>query len=89
LDYATKTSSLDVNSLAQVITSEIQSAISQKDCYKLLKWYDNKGILSIAAKAKGTTKTNFEQWLLRSLRNGKAISVSNAIQKILPNINAA
>jgi ABC-type dipeptide/oligopeptide/nickel transport system ATPase component len=89
LDYATKTSSLDINSLAQVITSEIQSAISHKDCDKLLKWYDNKGILSIAAKIKGTTKTNFEQWLLRSLRNGKAIPVANAIQKILPIIKAA
>jgi hypothetical protein len=44
----------------------IQKAIADKDAAELLKWYDNKGILSIACKAKGTTMVLFEQWIVRA-----------------------
>ena len=55
---------------------------------ELPKWYDNKGVLSIACKAKGTTKTLFEQWIVRALRNNKAPEVSTAIRNVLPIIVA-
>ena len=63
-DYASKTTALDVSTLANIATGVIQNAIANKDAAELLKWYDNKGILSIAAKAKGTSKAQFEQWIV-------------------------
>jgi hypothetical protein len=54
----------------------------------LLKWYDNKGILSIACKAKGTTKAHFEQWVLRALRNGTAPALSEVLRRHLPSVQA-
>ena len=65
-DYASKTTALDVSTLANIATGVIQNAIANKDAAELLKWYDNKGILSIAAKAKGTSKAQFEQWIVRA-----------------------
>lgn len=85
-DYSAKTNALDVIALAKVAVSAIQNAISNKNAAELLKWYDNKGILSIACKAKGTPKVQFEQWLVRALRNGTAPAVSDALRKHLPAI---
>lgn len=89
LEYASKTSALDVADLAQMATNSIQSAITSKDASELLKWYDNKGILAIACKAKGTTKIQFEQWIVRALRNNTAPAVAKAIQRLLPAITAS
>lgn len=55
---------------------------------ELLKWYDNKGILGMACKAKGTTKAQFEQWIVRALRNNTAPDVSEAVRKVLPAVVA-
>jgi hypothetical protein len=87
-DYTTKTSALDVAALAKAAADSIQKAIADKDTPELLKWYDNKGILGIACKAKGTTKVQFEQWIVRALRNDSALSVSDAVRKVLPAIVA-
>jgi hypothetical protein len=87
-DYAAKTSALDVTALANAAISAIQKAIANKDAAELLKWYDNKGVLSIACKAKGTTKVQFEQWVVRALRNGTAPAVSEALRKHLPTVQA-
>jgi hypothetical protein len=72
-----------------MVTDSLKRAVSEKNVFELLKWYDNKGILSIASKAKNTTKTLFEQWIVRALRNNSAPDVSNAIRKVLPTIVAA
>lgn len=88
VDYAKKTSALDVAALAKMATDSIQTAIADKDVPRLLKWYDNKGILSIACKAKGTSKAQFEQWIVRALRNNTAPSVSDAVRRILPAVVA-
>jgi hypothetical protein len=87
--YKAKTSALDVTALAEMVTDSLKRAVSEKNVFELLKWYDNKGILSIASKAKNTTKTLFEQWIVRALRNNSAPDVSNAIRKVLPTIVAA
>ena len=55
-DYSAKTAALDVLTLAKMATDSIQKAIAGRDVPELLKWYDNKGILSVASKAKGTKK---------------------------------
>ncbi|MCA1360457.1 AAA family ATPase [Bradyrhizobium sp. IC3069] len=87
-DYAAKTDALDVAALAKLATDSIQSALATKNAPELLKWYDNKGILSIACKAKDTSKVLFEQWIVRALRNDMAPEVSAAIRAALPAIAA-
>ncbi|HEY5346994.1 MAG TPA: hypothetical protein VIJ72_02295, partial [Rhizomicrobium sp.] len=88
-DYKAKTNSLDVAAIAKLATDNIQSAISTKNTEALLRSYDNKGILSIASKAKGLKVAQFEQWIVRTLRNNTAPSVSDAIRKALPLIVAS
>jgi AAA domain, putative AbiEii toxin, Type IV TA system/Protein of unknown function (DUF4435) len=87
-EYIDKTSALDVTALAKMATDSIQKAIADKNVPELLKWYDNKGILGIACKAKGTTKTQFEQWIVRALRNNTAPAVSDAVRAVLPTVVA-
>jgi hypothetical protein len=87
-DYRLKTSALDVTALAKQASESIQKAVAEKNVPELLKWYDNKGILSIACKAKDTSKVLFEQWIVRALRNNIAPDVSNAIRTVLPSIAA-
>lgn len=87
-DYAAKTGALDVAALAKLATDSIQSALAGKNAPELLKWYDNKGILGIACKAKDTSKVLFEQWIVRALRNSIAPDVSTAIRAALPAIAA-
>jgi hypothetical protein len=88
-DYTKKTSDLDVAALAKMVTDSIQKAIADKNVPELLKWYDNKGILGIACKTKGTSKTQFEQWIVRALRNNTAPNVSDAVRRFLPVVVAA
>ncbi len=87
-DYKAKTDALDVVAIAKMATGGIRKAIDDRNIAELLKWYDNKGILSIACKAKDTSKNLFEQWIVRALRNNTAPEVSTAIRNILPAIVA-
>jgi energy-coupling factor transporter ATP-binding protein EcfA2 len=87
-DYKTKTETLDIEGLANMASDRIQKAIADRNIAELLKWYDNKGVLSIACKAKDTSKTLFEQWIVRALRNNSAPGVSTAIRNVLPAIVA-
>jgi hypothetical protein len=87
-DYKTKTDAFDVEAIAKMASDSIRKAISDRNIAELLKWYDNKGILSIACRAKDTTKTRFEHWIVRALRNDTAPEVSIAIRNVLPAIAA-
>jgi hypothetical protein len=83
-DYTQKTSSLNVNDIAQVFSTAVTNAIATKNCIELLRWYDNKGLLDIPAQAKGTTKPRFEQWIIRAMKNGSAPDVYDALRGHLP-----
>jgi ABC-type cobalamin/Fe3+-siderophores transport system ATPase subunit len=83
-DYCDKTGALDIRSLAALATSSIQDSIAKRDVPTLLKWYDNKGVLGIACKAKGTSKSIFEQWVIRAMRNNVAPTLTQAIRDLLP-----
>ncbi|WFU29617.1 AAA family ATPase [Bradyrhizobium brasilense] len=87
-DYKVKTDALDVTALARLASDSLQKSIAEKNAPELLKWYDNKGILSIACKAKDTSRASFEQWIVRALRNNTAPDVSAAIRAVLPVIEA-
>jgi hypothetical protein len=88
-EYATKTSALNVAELAKMAEDNIRKAIAERNVPDLLRWYDNKGILGIACKAKDTTKSQFEQWLVRALRNNSAPGVSDAVRKVLTPVVAS
>ncbi|MEZ2329116.1 AAA family ATPase [Mesorhizobium sp. RCC_202] len=87
--YADQTSSLDVTSVAGMAQTSIAEGLAAHDPAAVLRWFDNKGIMAIACKIKGTTKAQFEQWIVRALYNNTAPDVSAAIKEILPNIQAA
>lgn len=87
--YSQKTAELNISALANEISSSINQAINNCNAVELLRWYDNKGLLAIAAKAKGTTKDKFEQWVVRAMRNGTAPAVTVAIRQLLPTLTAA
>ncbi len=88
-EYAASTSALDVAAIAHTAETAINDAISRQDAAALLKWYDNKGVLSIACKVKGCTRDRFEQWVVRALRNDSAPKLSAALRNHLPNVMAA
>jgi energy-coupling factor transporter ATP-binding protein EcfA2 len=88
-EYIAKTSALDVHAVARLATDNITTAVSDRDPANLLRWFDNKGLLSIAGRLKSTSASNFEQWVVRTISNGSAPDVSVAIQKFLPSISAA
>jgi energy-coupling factor transporter ATP-binding protein EcfA2 len=83
-DYAAQTGGLDISALAQMASERIQKSIAEKNVSELLQWYDNKGTMGIACKAKNTTKTLFEQWVVRALHNNSAPDLSKAITEVLP-----
>lgn len=86
-DYSSETTALDVHAIAQLATDNIEKAIADRDAESLLRWFDNKGLMSVACKAKGTNTSNFEQWVVRAMRNGTAPALANAIGGVLPILN--
>ncbi|SOE98078.1 Protein of unknown function [Burkholderia sp. OK233] len=86
--YAEKTGGLDVNTLAELAGHAIRNAIANRDVPNLLRWYDNKAILSFAAKLKGVTKDKFDQWIVRVLRNETVPELTASLRRNLPVPNA-
>ncbi len=82
--YAERTGSLDVNSLAQLASDAMLDAIANQDIDELLRWYDNKGILTLVAKVRGVTKDKFEQWVVRVMRSGTVPEITNELKARLP-----
>lgn len=88
-EYAAATTAVNVAAIVQTAEDAINDAIARKDAAKLLRWYDNKGILCIAAKAKGCNNDKFGQWLVRALLNGTAPTLSATLQSHLPSVSAS
>lgn len=88
-EYSTNIAALDIEALAKMADVNMAKAIADSDIPSLLKWYDNKGIMAIACKAKNTTRQQFEQWIVRALLNDSAPAMSAAIRAILPVLKAA
>lgn len=88
-EYAAATAALDVHGIAKLATESISRSITERDAPTLLRWYDNKGLLSLASQAKGTTVKEFEQWVVRAMRNGTAPALSDAMRQVLPTITPA
>ena len=85
--YANKVQSLDVGALASLAEHRIDSAIQADDLTALIAFYDNKGLLALAAKhLKDTDLKSFKAWLDRILRKGAAPELTVAIQHALPEL---
>ena len=86
--YNQKTDSLNIENIAQVAISKIEQAVNDKNLELLLSIYDNKGLIALAAThLKNCRRSDFENWLVRVLRNNKVQGLSDSIQEILPVIN--
>ena len=82
--FANEISSIDLNAIASVAQNNLKTALVNRDINTLLRWYDNKALMSIACRLKNTGAAAFEQWLIRALRNGSAPAVQAAITSVLP-----
>ena len=88
-NYRSRTEALNIKSISNQATEQIKQAIEERDLPKLLSYYDNKGIIALAAsKLKNCRKQAFESWLTRILRNNSVPSVSEAIRSQLPKIQS-
>ena len=86
-EYRTRTEALNIRSIAQHATEQINQAIAEQNLPKLLAQYDNKELIAVAAsKLKKCRMNDFESWLTRMLRNNSVPFVSDAILSQLPEI---
>lgn len=82
-------SNIDVVSLFEEVTGQIDEAISNRDLEKILMYYDNKGLIADAASIlKSCHRDNFLSWLSRNLLNEKDGPIASAIKSELPKLAA-
>lgn len=87
-EYHHKSTSFDIASIAEEARTRICDALQDRDLPKLLANYDNKGLLSLAAKHLRKSKlADFTSWLTRVLRSNKSPSIAEAIRSNLPEIH--
>jgi len=85
--YTLETGALNIEDIAQEAKSRINQAIENNDLPSLLANYDNKGMMAVAAtNLKGCSRSHFENWLVRVLRNGSVQGLIDSIQAVLPEI---
>ena len=88
-NYCSQVKALNIRSITDPATEQIKQAIKEQNLPKLLSYYDNKGIIALAAsKLKNCRKRAFESWLTRTLRNNSFPPVSEAIRSQLPKIQS-
>jgi hypothetical protein len=87
--YTDKTAALDVASIAKAARGRLEKAVENGDLETLLTYYDNKALLALAAThLKNTSKTAFESWLTRAMRDPKADRLKAALVQVLPRLQA-
>lgn len=87
--YAERTAALDVATVAKEARERIVDAVRRCDLPVLLANFDNKALLALAAKhLKNTSKSAFESWLTRAMRDPKADKLKTALAKVLPGVTA-
>lgn len=85
--YAEETALLDIENIAAEATDRINQAIENRDLQSLLANYDNKGLMALAAThLKRCRLSDFENWLVRILRNNGVPGLIECIQEILPEV---
>lgn len=88
--YTLETESLNINEIAQSVTNKINQAVDTRDLELLLAHYDNKGLMALAAThLKRNRLVDFENWLIRVMKNNSVPSLTVSIKDILPNVTAS
>jgi ABC-type branched-subunit amino acid transport system ATPase component len=89
-EYTSKTSSLNIETIADGARIRINTAITEKNLALLLSNYDNKNLMALAAShLKASRLIDFESWLTRVLRNNSKPELTNIIRNLLPKIHAS
>lgn len=87
--YRDKTGSVDVLALSDDISTRINVSVDRSDIPALLADFDNKALLALAARhLRGDTRTAFESWLTRVMRDPEAVKLKAALAEILPEVTA-
>jgi hypothetical protein len=87
--YAQRTTALDIAAVAKESRDRIELAVKDCDMPTLLANFDNKALLALAAKhLRNNSKSAFESWLTRAMRDPKADKLKSALGKILPKVSA-
>lgn len=87
--YAERTAGLDIASVAKETRERIEEAIKKCDLPALLANFDNKALFALAAKhLKASSKSAFESWVTRAMRDPKADKLKTALGKVLPKVTA-
>lgn len=87
--YAERTAALNVDRVAQEARERIQAAVEKGDLPELLANFDNKALFALAAKnLKNTSKSAFESWVTRVMRDPTARTLKIALGKVLPDVKA-
>lgn len=85
--YTEQTDALDVVAVANEAQARIEEAVRNRDLTTLLANFDNKMLITLAAKhLKSTTKSGFESWLTRAMRDPNESKLKSALGKILPTV---
>lgn len=87
--YSERTAALDVAGVAKEARERIEDAVKKCDLPVLLANFDNKALLTLAAKhLKNTSKSAFESWVTRVMRDPRADKLKAALEKVLPDVTA-
>ncbi len=88
--YSGATDDIDIDGIASQRTQEIKGAISERDLPKLLEYYDNKGLVALAAThLRNQHRDRFKEWVIRSLRNDTCPALRDSLKAQLPEITPA
>ena len=88
--YSSATEDIDIDGIASQRIQEIKDAISSRNPPKLLEYYDNKGLVALAAThLRNQHKDKFEEWVVRSLRNNTCPALRTSLKAQLPEITPA
>lgn len=85
-EFRAATSSIDAHAIFADIKSRISAAISNQDYEKILLYYDNKGLLSEAARQFSYQQKALEQFVGRILRSDESSELHSALKAHLPTV---
>lgn len=87
-EFSSATNAIDAEAVYDQAQSELSSAIGGADYEKLLRIYDNKGLIAEAAKLLKLSVKSLEEFVGRSLRSGELSDLYTALRGHLPAVTA-
>ena len=87
-EFESRFKSINISEIAQEAAVALRRAVRERNAEELLFWYDNKGLMELAARhLKSQKKKDFESWVMRVLKNNTAPRVRDAIKRSLPEMH--